>query len=142
MKHLSFITLAFFLMIASSSVFAQKHRGPEITFEETKFSFDTLTSQDTAVHYFRFTNTGDEPLIISTTFSSCGCTVPTWPKYPIMPGQSDVVKIGFHTQNLGYFNKAAVVKSNAINTPSTLRINGFVKEKEQQKKTQNIDSQS
>lgn len=129
MKNMLPFVLTLTIVLSSFNISAQteKHIGPKITFDETKFCFDTLTSQDTAIHFFQFTNTGDEPLIISTAFTSCGCTVPIWPSYPIMPGKSDVVKIGFHTQNLGYFNKAAVVKSNAVNTPVTLRINGYVK---------------
>lgn len=122
-SHLFIISFVFFSLFAS----AQK-KGAEITFKETTHNFDTIFSDDTAEHVFYFTNTGDEPLIISTTFTSCGCTKPEWPTKPIYPGQSDFVKVAFNTSNLGRFNKTAIVKSNAINTPSTLRIRGFVKE--------------
>jgi hypothetical protein len=36
---------------------------------------------------FYFTNTGNAPLIITNVLSTCGCTVPTKPNEPIMPGK-------------------------------------------------------
>ena len=129
MKARYTIILTFTLLTLMVTAQQKTHLGPRIDFEETRFSFDTLTSQDTAVHYFRFTNTGDEPLVISTAFTSCGCTIPTWPTKPILPGESDVVKIGFHTKNLGRFSKGTMVKTNATENPNVmLRINGYVKE--------------
>ena len=61
---------------------------PEITFEETEHDFGTI-DQGTAVdHTFKFTNTGKAPLVITNATSSCGCTVPTWTREPIAPGET------------------------------------------------------
>ena len=56
-----------------------------IAFTETDFDFGTINDGDQVQHTFEFTNSGDEPLIISNAKGSCGCTVPTWPKEPIAP---------------------------------------------------------
>ncbi len=102
--------------------------GPIIYFEETKFDFDTILSKDTVSHKFKFTNIGNEPLIITNAYTSCGCTIPQWPKEPIYPKDSGYIIIGFHTSNIGRFNKGTMIKSNAVNAPNMMiRINGVVK---------------
>ena len=78
---------------------------------------------------FRFTNTGDEPLLVQKPKSSCGCTIPSWPKEPILPGESEVIKVTYRTNRVGNINKTVTVTSNAVNNPSVvLRIKGRVLE--------------
>jgi len=79
---------------------------------------------------FRFTNTGDAPLLIQKPKSSCGCTVPSWPDKPILPGESDVIKVTYRTNRAGNFNKKVTVTSNALkNSIVELRIKGRVLDK-------------
>jgi hypothetical protein len=78
---------------------------------------------------FKFKNTGKEPLILSNVYSSCGCTVPSWPKEPIMPGKSEVIKVKYNTSRLGTINKKVTVISNAVNNPIELFIKGNVSAK-------------
>lgn len=54
---------------------------------------------------FKFKNTGKEPLLITNCQGSCGCTVPTWPKEPIKPGASNVIKVHYATDRVGAFEK-------------------------------------
>ena len=75
---------------------------------------------------FKFTNTGKEPLILSKPQSSCGCTVPTWPQEPILPGKSDVIKVTYNTNNVGPINKTVTVTSNAKTSRLVLSIKGTV----------------
>lgn len=50
---------------------------------------------------FRFKNTGDKPLIISSVSTSCGCTtVPEQPKGPFAPGEEGVIKAKFDSKNM------------------------------------------
>lgn len=44
---------------------------------------------------FTVTNTGNEPLIITSAKGSCGCTVPTYPTAPIAPGESGDIAVSF-----------------------------------------------
>ena len=62
--------------------------GPKMTFESTTVDYGTIDKDSDPIRYAKFTNTGTEPLIIKHAKGSCGCTVPTVPKEPIMPGES------------------------------------------------------
>ena len=72
-----------------------------IAFEETEYDFGMVMEGEKVVHDYKFTNTGEEPLIISNAKGSCGCTVPDWPREPIAPGESGVIKVQFDSKNKG-----------------------------------------
>ena len=55
---------------------------------------------------------GDEPLVIKNARGSCGCTVPTWPKEPILPGESSVIEIRYATNRVGSFSKKVTLTTN------------------------------
>ena len=75
---------------------------------------------------FEFTNTGDQPLIIQQAFSSCGCTVPTFTKEPILPGQKGELKVTYNGKGKfpGHFKKPVTVRSNASNQVVRVYIEG------------------
>jgi hypothetical protein len=99
---------------------------PMITFSETEFDFGTIRYGGNAVHYFVFTNTGKAPLAILNVRSSCGCTVPEWPKAPVRTGAKDSLRVEYNTRVRGTFNKTIMVQSNAANASVELRIKGDV----------------
>ncbi|HEY0977923.1 MAG TPA: DUF1573 domain-containing protein [Flavobacteriales bacterium] len=102
--------------------------GPRITFDTTVFDYGTIEHGGDGRCSFRFTNTGDAPLIIHTFQTSCGCLVPDWDKEPVMPGASGTVRLKYDTYRAGPINKSATLRSNAVNTPTVvLRIKGTVK---------------
>jgi len=132
-------TLLFFLsipLLASLQANAQQENqqnqalvnpnAPEITFDKTVHDYGTIVQGSDGACEFRFTNTGKEPLILSKPISSCGCTVPTWPQEPILPGKSDVIKVTYNTNNIGPINKSVTVYSNARTNRLTLQIKGKV----------------
>jgi hypothetical protein len=80
---------------------------------------------------FKFTNTGKEPLIIANAVGSCGCTVPTYPKEPILKGQSAVIKVHYDTKRVGGFNKTVTITSNAKTSTKMITIKGTVEATEQ-----------
>ncbi|MFC2102020.1 DUF1573 domain-containing protein [Bacteroidota bacterium] len=100
--------------------------APEITFEKTVHDYGTIVKGSDGTCEFTFTNSGKEPLILSKPISSCGCTVPTWPKEPILPGKSDVIKVTYNTKNIGPINKTVTVYSNAQTNRVMLSIKGKV----------------
>ena len=102
--------------------------GAEITFKETNHDFGTIPFKGNGSYEFEFVNTGNEPLILTQPKSSCGCTVPEWPRKPILPGESDVVKVTYkNTDRPGSFNKYVTVFSNAkVNKEVKLHIKGTV----------------
>jgi hypothetical protein len=74
--------------------------GPTTTikFEETEFDFGTVDQGEKVTHVYKFSNTGNEPLIISNAKGSCGCTVPSWPKEPIPVGGSGEIQVQFDSK--------------------------------------------
>ena len=70
----------------------QQPTGPTtgIQFAEMEYNFGDVNQDSENKHNFTFTNTGNEPLIISNARGSCGCTVPKYPKEPI-PDRKSVV---------------------------------------------------
>lgn len=126
-KLLGLITV---LVIGFSS-YAQT--GAKIEFKEETINYgEVVKGVDDGIRVFEFTNTGDAPLIISNVKSSCGCTVPSKPKEPILPGQSEKITVQYN-MNPGPISKTITVESNAVNKPNgvvPLRIKGTVIVKE------------
>lgn len=121
-------SLALILGLATFS-FAQVQieSGPQIEFDKDVHDFGNLKQGADATTEFVFTNTGNEPLIISNSQGSCGCTVPSWPREPIAPGQKASIKVKYDSQRLGPINKSVTVTSNAANEGQVvLRIKGVI----------------
>jgi hypothetical protein len=90
--------------------------GPVITFEKNTHDFGDIFQGDKVEKIFYFTNTGNEPLLITNIQISCGCTTPQWPREPIPPGAKGQVTIGFNSAGkMGKQNKVLPIISNAIN---------------------------
>ena len=103
--------------------------GPEIEFEQVVHDYGDVPYNGNGECEFRFTNTGTEPLLVQKPKSSCGCTIPSWPNEPILPGESDVIKVTYRTNRAGNINKTVTVTSNAVkNSTVVLRIKGRVLE--------------
>ena len=101
--------------------------GAEIEFEKVVHDYGDVPYNGNGECEFRFTNTGTEPLLVQKPKSSCGCTIPSWPKEPILPGESDVIKVTYRTNRPGNINKTVTVTSNAVNNSTVvLRIKGRV----------------
>ena len=122
--------IALFIVFAFTISFAiaqdSNPNAPEITFTKTVHDYGTIKKGGDGTCEFEFTNTGREPLILSRPRSSCGCTVPTWPQYPILPGKSDKIKITYDTKRLGTIHKQVTIISNAKNPTVVLTIKGKV----------------
>ena len=96
-------------------------------FEKDEFDFGTIEQGESTTHEFKFTNTGSEPLIISKAEGSCGCTVPIFPKEPILKNQSATIKVTFNsTGKFGIQDKTVTITSNAKQNPMIIHIKGTV----------------
>jgi hypothetical protein len=96
---------------------AAKPNGPVITFEKKTHEFGDMVQGDKVEETFRFTNTGNEPLIITNVQVTCGCTTPKgWPRDPIAPGGKAEITVGFNSAGkMGRQNKVVTIVSNATN---------------------------
>lgn len=102
--------------------------APVITFEKTTHDYGTVTKGGDGTCEFKFKNNGVEPLILSNVSSSCGCTVPEWPREPILRGKSASIKVKYDTNRVGPINKTVTVLSNAKVASIQLRIIGNIVE--------------
>ena len=94
---------------------AQPEHGPQIVFAEMEHNYGTIQKGGDGNCVFTFTNTGDEPLILSQVRASCGCTTPSWTNKPVMPGKTGEIKVRYNTNNVGGFSKTVTITSNAVN---------------------------
>ena len=130
MKKVIYLLGIMLLMVGAAKAQDKKANiGPEIEFEKVVHDYGDVPFNGDGTCEFRFTNTGNEPLLIQKPKSSCGCTIPSWPNEPILPGESDVIKVTYKTNRVGNINKTVTVTSNALkNSTVVLRIKGRVLE--------------
>lgn len=100
---------------ATASDGASTEAMPKITFEEESFDFGDISQGEKVEHDFRFTNNGNSDLIISSAVGSCGCTVPSYPKEPLKPGDEGVIKVVFDSNGKqGAQHKRVTIVSNTV----------------------------
>ena len=117
MKKLLFTTLM--LIAGINMVFAQA----KIQFDKSECNFGSFPETSPVQKCtFTFTNSGDKPLVINQAIASCGCTVPSYPKAPIKPGQKGTIEVTYNgkTKFTGHFKKAITIYTNGV--PETTRI--------------------
>jgi hypothetical protein len=122
--------LLLFAFVAVNAV-SSAQSGAKIEFlnKDNTIDYGTVTKEtDSGIRIFEFKNTGDAPLIIMNVQSTCGCTVPTKPTEPILPGKMGKIEVKYN-MNPGPIRKTITVESNAINVESgriALKIKGEV----------------
>ena len=96
------------------------NNGPQITWESPSFDFGDLKQGERVEHTYKFTNTGNSPLVITNVEVTCGCTTPKgWPLDPIMPDAKGEITIAFNSAGkYGRQNKVIKIISNATNNPN------------------------
>ena len=100
---------------------------PKFTFEQEEHNFGQIRDGDIVSHTFRFTNSGEAPLIISKATAACGCTVPQWPKQPIPVGGSGEIQVQFDSSNKpGMQNKVVTLTANTESKVKKLLIRAQV----------------
>ena len=100
---------------------------PTIVFDYTVATRDSILQGNDRLFHFPFRNIGNTPLIIMGVKSSCGCLVPTYPKEPILPGQTGQIDGNYDTHRLGPFTKTITVTCNDPNNEiKVLTIKGIV----------------
>jgi len=126
MKKHSFLLIFLIFII---QINAQENKA-HIEFQVTEYDFGNIKEENGKVSYeFKFKNTGKVPLVITMVSSSCGCTTPYYTKEPIMPEKEGSIKVEFDPTNRpGQFIKTITIRSNADNSPTTLKIKGNVVE--------------
>ncbi|RRO15846.1 DUF1573 domain-containing protein [Flavobacteriaceae bacterium 14752] len=128
LKFSIYIVIVLFVAITSRYIYfnIKESINSVITFETLNHNFDTIIKPEQAELYFRYKNTGNKFLEIYDIQTTCGCTIPFWNTRRIQPKEEDSFLVKYHTQNKGNFVKEIMVYSNALNSPTRLKISGYV----------------
>ena len=121
-----FVLLLFLGLFAVSTINAQEagaEKKAEVKFEVSKHDFGDITQGDVVEYTFKFKNTGTAPLVLTNVSTTCGCTAPSWPREPIMAGESGEILVKFNSAGkMGMQNKVVTIYSNAVNNPERVSI--------------------
>ncbi|MEN9875928.1 MAG: hypothetical protein RLZZ529_925 [Bacteroidota bacterium] len=106
---------------------ASKVAGAGMLFAKEVIDYGTISQNADGKREFVFTNNGNAPLVITNAQGSCGCTVPSTPKEPILPGSKGTIGVKYDTSRPGTFTKTVTISSNAAGQPTkVLTIKGNV----------------
>jgi hypothetical protein len=98
-----------------------------MVFAKEVIDYGTISQNADGKREFVFTNNGNAPLVITNAQGSCGCTVPSTPKEPILPGSKGSIGVKYDTSRVGTFTKTVTISSNAAGQPTkVLTIKGNV----------------
>ena len=135
------IFIMFIFSLCCISLSAQNNKFAKIEFETTIIDYGTIEKGSNGLRVFKFKNTGNAPLVVSSVKSSCGCTVPKKPEAPVMPGESGEIEVKYDTNRVNPIRKTITVTSNADTPTVALKIKGNVidsSKKNAMKKTKSI----
>ena len=128
------IALIAAMLLVSSALFANDQKGPQFKWEEDHYDYGTIYLDDMPETKLdiKFSNTGDEPLILSQVRACCGTRVTEWPREPIMPGEEGLIKIEFRLAPRPHrINRTVIATSNIEEGNSHIfRIRGEVAQRE------------
>lgn len=121
-----FLSFIIFILMASL-VSAQSEASIQLSTET--IDYGVIRKGSDGERTLTVSNKGNAPLVLSNCAGSCGCTVPTCPREPIMPNRSATISIKYDTNRSGPFSKMITIFSNDPQKTSTVvRITGEVKD--------------
>ncbi|MBU0489149.1 MAG: DUF1573 domain-containing protein [Bacteroidetes bacterium] len=95
---------------------------PVFQFETEEHNFGNVFGEKVSFG-FKFKNVGEGPLVISGAESTCGCTVPEYPKNPIQPGEQGVIMVAFDSDGKqGFQTKHVTLLANTTPNSKVLTI--------------------
>jgi hypothetical protein len=115
------------IVLVSLILFSFMAPKAAIEWQFTEYDFGEIAKNKPVSIDFVFKNPGLVPLIIQDVKTSCGCTVPDYPKQPIAGGKSGKITVTFDAKDSGYFSKTITVTTNTEQATNLLYIKGEVK---------------
>lgn len=109
-------------------VVAPISKDPSIFLEKDVVDYGVIEKGAEGTRTFKVTNKGSQPLLLTNCSGSCGCTVPTCPREPILPGKSAEISVKYDTNREGPINKQVNIASNDPANPNkVVMVKGEVK---------------
>jgi hypothetical protein len=119
------LILLFTLILGISVAVNAQSKPAEFKFEKETHDFGKIPVNKPATFVFKYTNVGDQPLIITKVETTCGCTVPEYTQIPVKKGESGSIKVTYNpTGGALPFSKSITITSNAKTTTKVLYIKG------------------
>lgn len=119
------LLLLFTLTLGLSAAVNAQSKPAEFKFDKESHDFGKIPLNKPASVEFKFTNIGDQPLIITKVETTCGCTVPEYTQTPIKKGDTGVIKVTYNPTGAALpFSKSITITSNAKTTTKVLYIKG------------------
>lgn len=128
MKKILFLISILLIIFVYKSAAQSK---AEIKFDKLTYNIGKFSENDPVQKcVFTFTNTGDAPLVINQALASCGCTVPSYPKKPIAPGEKGIINVTYNGKGKipGHFKKTITIRTNGKTDMTRLYIEGIMEE--------------
>ncbi|MES2761602.1 MAG: DUF1573 domain-containing protein [Bacteroidota bacterium] len=100
---------------------------PHLKFTDSKKNFGFVKKGEVVKMDFEFTNTGNQPLLISAANVECSCTTVEFPKQPVMPAQTGTLTVNFDTKSVyDRQDRTVEIVSNAKTAQQKIRFKGVV----------------
>ena len=107
---------------------AVSSKFPKLEFDKKEHDFGTVEARTNVETVFKYTNTGDAPLVITDITSSCGCTIPKdWSREPLAAGESGQFTVKFNGSGQNKVTKSVTVTANTEKGSEVVKITAFVK---------------
>jgi len=130
MKNFAFIFMA--MLMGIGVAISQESNGPKLKWEQDSKDYGTLYVDDLPRKQLaiKFTNDGNQPLIVSQVRACCGTRVTSWTREPVMPGQEGVIQVEFMLSPRPHrISRTVTATTNSENPTSIFRIVGEVAER-------------
>lgn len=124
-------TIVSFLVVVFAGLYTvNAQTAPKFQFDSEVIDYGEIKKGSDGVRVFEFKNVGNAPLVIEEVNSSCSCTVPSWTKSPIAPGESGRIEVQYDTEIVGPIRRTISIYSNADEPTKAVKIKGKVLEPE------------
>ena len=123
--------MMFVMLFASLTFVTAQTKQASIRFDKLTYNFGTFSEKNPVQKCsFTFTNNGTAPLVVNQAVASCGCTVPSYTKTPIMPGEKGEIKVTYNGKGAfpGHFKKTITVRTKGETELTRLYIEGVMEE--------------
>ena len=117
------------LAMHGQAVRGQQAACGTLVFDSLRIELGRLEKEPAAVAVFHFRVEGGAPVCIQRAAAACNCTVATYPKEPLRPGERGQIVVRYDSKGMppGYFRKVVVVRSNASEPLVKLSVSGMVR---------------
>ncbi len=104
----------------------QTNNKAEFKFTAETHDFGKIPQGKAVSYELKFTNVGEEPLIITAVEPACGCTAADFTRTPVKKGQTGSITLTYNAAAMSAFAKTATIKSNSKTPVKVLYLKGEV----------------